>query len=109
MDFWLTLALTSGTRHLPLPDFDQPQAFSFNSIHNGVRVKPYDATPGTHIRGSIRTLPFVKSTCGATEQKFIVDLQELIFPELVFVEKVGGEQFLSDASSKIFNGFTTRC
>jgi hypothetical protein len=71
----------------------------FYRILDRIRMKIYDT----------RFLPWsrnAKYTGATTKKKVFVDLKEVLCPEVLLVQNVGGEELRSHASGKIFEGFS---
>lgn len=47
--------------------------------------------------------PAFEDTCSAAEQELFVDFEELVRPEVFFVQNVGGEELACYPASEIFN------
>lgn len=50
------------------------------------------------------SFPVVEAARCTTEEKLLIDLHQLLFPEAIFVEDIAGIQLRGDASGEIFNG-----
>ncbi|KAL9023298.1 MAG: hypothetical protein Q9196_007289, partial [Gyalolechia fulgens] len=72
--------------------FEQTKAVELSYFHDRISVLFEDAfiflIQPTHLSQS--------------EEEYFIDFHQLISPELVLVEDVGGKQFRSDAPGKIF-------
>lgn len=51
----------------------------------------YDTFAGPCLFSTFGTLPFVETTCGATEEEFVVHFHDFIGPELIGIEYVSGQ------------------